>query len=217
MALDFGGFSYIGGGIQDLFSASGSAASAGDLRKAASMEDTNAKISAASTEIQHAAATRDIYKVMGGQASDVASAGFTMGGTAMDLARSSAQQGAIAQALIENQGQIDVRSHIIAATNLRSQASAMDRQSQASMFGGIMNIGLGVLSLFMSDERLKENVKFVGLGKRGLRMYEYNYKADPGTKYVGYMAQEVEKVEPDMVIDMGLKMVDSEFAPQKVA
>lgn len=214
--MDFGGFSYIGTGIQDLFGAAGSKQDAASLDKAAGMEDVNAKLAGASKDIQHAAAARDIYKVIGGQASDIAGSGFQMSGSALDLARSSAQQGAITQALIENQGQIDIQGHLIAATNLRAQAASARSAANASMFGGIMNIGLGILSLF-SDKRLKENIRLVGKGKNGNNVYAYNYKADPGTEYVGYIAQEVEVAEPGMIFDLGLKLIDSEYAPQKVA
>lgn len=213
MALDFSGLSYIGEGIGGLMSAGGLKQDAASLDKAAGMEDVNAKLTDASKGIQHAAAARDIYKVMGGQASDVASAGFAMSGTALDLARDSARQGAITQSLIEVQGNIDTQTHLINAQNLRAQAASARSAAQKSMFSGIMNIGLGVLSMFMSDRRLKENVRYLGKGKNGYNHYEFTYKADPThTKFVGYMAQEVEQVEPDMVFDLGLKMIDSEYA-----
>lgn len=213
MALDFGGFSYIGSGIQDIFAAGGLKQDAASLDKAAAMEDVNAKLTEASTDIQHAAAERDIYKVLGGQASDIAAAGFTMSGTALDLARDSARQGAITQSLIEVQGNIDTQTHLIQAQNLRAQAASARSAANASMFGGIMNIGLGVLSLFMSDIRVKQNVKPLGKGKNGHNLYEFTYRADPShTRYIGYVAQEIAQVEPDMVTDMGLLMIDAEYA-----
>lgn len=215
MALDFGGFSYIGSGIQDIFASGGLKKDAASLDQAAAMEDTNAKLTAASTGIQHAAAQRDIYKVIGGQKSDISAAGFTMSGSALDLARDSAQQGAITQSLIEVQGEIDTQTHLVQAHNLRAQAASARSSAKSSLFGGILNIGLGLLSLF-SDKRLKENIRLLGKGKDGHNVYAYNYKADPATEYVGYMAQEVEAVDPSMVLDLGLKLIDSEFAPERV-
>lgn len=213
---DFGSaLGSFGSGIQDFFSAKGATQDAASLDKAAGMEDVNARLAAASKDIQHAAASRDIYKVLGGQASDITSAGFSMSGSGLDLARSSAQQGYITQALIENQGQIDIQSHLVQAADLRAEAASSRNSAKSSKIGGFLQIGLGILSLF-SDERLKENIEFIRVGKNGHRMYAYNYKADPGTRYVGYMAQEVERVEPGMVVDMGLKLIDSEYAPERI-
>lgn len=214
--VDFSGLGSIGTGISDIFAGQGDLADAKSLKKAAKLEDVNARLAGASKDIQHQAAARDIYQVMGGQQSDIAAAGFKMSGTALDIVRSSAQQGALTQSLIENQGNIDIQSHVIAAANLRAQAASAQNAAKGAGISGLFGIATGVLSLF-SDERLKENITFLRVGKGGHRMYSYNYKADPATKYVGYMAQEVEKVEPGMVIDMGLKMIDSEYAPQKVA
>lgn len=212
----FGGFGDIGSGVSSLFSASGDRAKARGLDEAANYEDMNAKISIASTDIKKTAAQRQIYKAIGGQAADIGHAGFSMEGTAVDLARSSAQEGSLTQSMIEAQGGIETQGYFAQAASDRAQAAAARKSAQGSMLSGVLSIGMGIFSLF-SDERLKENIKFLGVGKNGHRMYEYNYKPDPETKYVGYMAQEVEKVEPDMVIDIGLKMIDSEYAPQKVS
>lgn len=57
--------------------------------------------------------------------------------------------------------------------------------SIASMFGG-------------SDERFKENIKQVGVHK-GFNIYEYNYLWSP-KKWIGVIAQEVEKIMPEAVI-----------------
>jgi|TARA_R110002110_G_scaffold333703_2_gene544402 hypothetical protein len=57
--------------------------------------------------------------------------------------------------------------------------------SMASMFKG-------------SDERFKENIKQVGVHK-GFNIYEYNYLWSP-KKWIGVIAQEVEKIMPEAVI-----------------
>ena len=58
-----------------------------------------------------------------------------------------------------------------------------------------------------SDERLKENIEKVGSYK-GLNVYEYNYLWSP-TKWIGFIAQEVEKIIPEAVLNVnGFKMVD---------
>ena len=64
-----------------------------------------------------------------------------------------------------------------------------------------------VASAFISDERLKENIEKVGSYK-GLNVYEYNYLWSP-VKWVGFIAQEVEKIIPEAVLNVnGFKVVD---------
>ncbi|MGD9878921.1 MAG: tail fiber domain-containing protein [Reyranella sp.] len=215
MALNFGAFSDIGSGVQSLFSAKGSRQNAASLDEAARLTEINARISKASTGIQLAATQRDIYRVLGGQRADIAGAGFSMSGTALDLAADSAAQGAIARGLVTTQGAIEEQGFRIQAQNLRAEAQAARSAAKSSSFGGFLSIATGVLGLF-SDKRQKENIKKIGVGKRGLPVFTYTYKADPEkTEWVGYMAQDVEKVEPSMVIDMGVKFIDSEYAPQR--
>lgn len=52
----------------------------------------------------------------------------------------------------------------------------------------------------MSDERLKEGVSLVG-NEKGHNIYEFNYLGDD-TKYRGVMAQEVQKINPEAVIEV---------------
>jgi hypothetical protein len=71
--------------------------------------------------------------------------------------------------------------------------------------------GLGVLSIFAgmspSDERVKENLVRVG-EEEGIPVYEYNYIGND-TKMRGPMAQDIEKVLPGAVVEVGgVKMVD---------
>lgn len=61
----------------------------------------------------------------------------------------------------------------------------------------------------LSDARLKENVERVGTHQGlGIGIYKYNFPWSPKTE-VGVMAQEVEKVKPEAVIEVGgVKAVD---------
>lgn len=65
-----------------------------------------------------------------------------------------------------------------------------------------------VASLFFSDRRLKENDKVVGL-LGDLPIHAFRYKGDP-TPRIGYMADEVERLDPGAVVDTasGYKAVD---------
>jgi hypothetical protein len=85
-----------------------------------------------------------------------------------------------------------------------------------SAIGGVGSILGGLLSSgAFSDERLKTDVKKVGFDKdKGLNLYEFAYK-NP-RKHVGYMAQEVAKVDPDAVFTdpaSGYFKVTQEYAP----
>ena len=65
----------------------------------------------------------------------------------------------------------------------------------------------GIAAMFMSDERLKENITKVG-AFNGLNLYEFNYIWSP-EKFIGFMAQEVERVVPEAVKELfGYKAVD---------
>lgn len=68
---------------------------------------------------------------------------------------------------------------------------------------------------FLSDERVKENIKEVGELDNGLPVYSFNYKGSPNT-LIGLIAQDVEKKKPEAVGDIdGIKTVDYEEATQK--
>lgn len=66
------------------------------------------------------------------------------------------------------------------------------------------SMGPEFLSALMmaSDERVKENKAPVGALADGQTIWSYNYKGDP-TPRIGLMAQEVERVRPDAVAEIG--------------
>lgn len=78
-------------------------------------------------------------------------------------------------------------------------------------------MGLGILSLlfglFPSDKRIKEDIERIGT-RGGLPEYSYRYKGDPKSapKIIGPMAQDIEKVLPGAVHEVGgVKMVDNKL------
>lgn len=76
-------------------------------------------------------------------------------------------------------------------------AGALGYGGTASSLGSIGS-ALG----FFSDEKLKENIKPMGQ-ENGHNIYEFTYKDDPSkTKYIGVMAQEVQKTNPDAVSEV---------------
>lgn len=141
------------------------------------------------------------YPAMGMQATG-AGAGFGMAGLTL-----------------ANQGLAGMNSGYGTAANVAGQmgtsatgmwgAQANYRAAQdrnAGEGGGMAGLGavLGgvakVAPLFMSDRRLKEHVEAVGRDERtGLTLYEFEYREEPGRRYRGVMADEVERVMPTAV------------------
>jgi hypothetical protein len=67
--------------------------------------------------------------------------------------------------------------------------------------GGNIVITWNASGIFtISDRDLKTNVRLVGEYAGKLGVYEYAYKSAPDVRVVGLMAQEVERVVPDAVI-----------------
>lgn len=110
--------------------------------------------------------------------------------------------------------------------NTFSDALSQDKQAfqeQQSIFSGLGNIAGGlwntklsgggtaggsVLSSIFSDERVKEDIQPVGHLLDGQRVYAYRYKGDR-TPRIGLIAQEVQRVRPDAVTEVGgIKAVD---------
>jgi hypothetical protein len=93
---------------------------------------------------------------------------------------------------------------------LGSQTSIYNTaQSQADPFASIVGMGLGAYAggfgsvagkAAGSDIRLKQNIERVGTDERtGLAIYEFEYKANPGERFRGVMAHEVEVNFPEAV------------------
>lgn len=73
--------------------------------------------------------------------------------------------------------------------------------SSPSGSGLLSSLGSGLGALF-SDERLKEDIAPVGELYDGQKVYSYRYKGD-STPRVGLLAQEVEKIHPEAVVEVG--------------
>lgn len=97
----------------------------------------------------------------------------------------------------------------LSAWSAKQQANATSAAGMGQMVGT-----MGAMAM-MSDERLKTNIQKVGQLDNGLALYTYEFKDEfkdefGHGKQFGVMAQEVEKVLPDAIIERpdGYKMVD---------
>ena len=90
-------------------------------------------------------------------------------------------------------------------------------QSQSGLMGGLAGLGgslfggigqAGGASNFFSDRRVKTDIKRVGKTDGGLPVYTFRYKIG-GPGQMGVMAQDVEKVKPEAVVEVnGIKAVN---------
>jgi hypothetical protein len=104
--------------------------------------------------------------------------------------------------------------------NAQLANSNAQNAASSSFTGGLMQLGGTLGGAYMmapigSDIRIKENIKVIGNLANGLPVYEYEYKPEfkdlwGHGKQTGVMAQEVEKIMPEAVIEHpdGYKMVN---------
>lgn len=91
---------------------------------------------------------------------------------------------------------------------LDSQTSVYNNQN--SMLATMIGAGAGLATRFMpSDRRLKQDIVLVGTYPNGLPMYEFAYVGEPNVRFRGVMADDVEKVAPEAVVELlGYKSVN---------
>lgn len=131
MAFGSGTMNSVGGAVQDLFAADAHRSKAQGLRIEAGNYDRSSEFSLksaqfteTSTAIKQAQLDRDIYKTLGGQAADVAGAGFAASGSALDILRDSASQGALTKAVGSLQGLITEEGYEVQAKNYTAMSAA---------------------------------------------------------------------------------------------
>jgi hypothetical protein len=90
--------------------------------------------------------------------------------------------------------------------NANLGASNAQNASSSNFTNGLMSLA-GTAAMFMSDARLKTNIKRIGNYKPGIDIYSYMKFGQPE---IGVLAQEVEKIMPHAVAthSSGYKMVD---------
>ncbi|TJU85571.1 MAG: tail fiber domain-containing protein [Mesorhizobium sp.] len=92
--------------------------------------------------------------------------------------------------------------------NYNQKMGAWQQQNAASqgIMGGLFGLGSKLIGL--SDMRRKEDIRRIGTLDNGLPVYSYRYKGDDRVQ-IGVLAQEVEKVLPEAVFEIGgTKFVD---------
>lgn len=115
----------------------------------------------------------------------------TEAGRQVNLASIDAQKGL---GIAQIQGQVQTQQIIANASTSQAKAA-----SKSSSLGSILGFAGAALSFF-SDDRLKENIQFVGRSENGYGIYEFNYKGST-RRHRGVIAQDVAKYRPDAVFE----------------
>lgn len=123
-------FSGIMGGI-------GAFEAAGAYEDAAEFAGQSADLTKTSTQIQLVQKDRELFNVLGGQKSDIASSGFLETAGVLDIIRDSAQQGSLSKQLVAHQG-------LITELGFRAQQSSYEAQATAAEMQGYGSIGEGI-------------------------------------------------------------------------
>lgn len=108
------------------------------------------------------------------------------------------------------QGQQMQLSGLSNVLNNQTQTYINTQDSFLGDLGGLLGGAASVYTAFGSDRRIKDNIVEVGVDPRtALTLYEFNYKGDESRRFRGVMADEVELVYPEAVIDtdLGFKAV----------
>lgn len=107
----------------------------------------------------------------------------------------------------------------IAQAQLSTQASLANQSKTSGLIGsGISSVGsIAGAAIGLSDERMKRNIRDTGLVSReGVPVKTFEYITRPGHTMLGVLAQDVEDVSPESVVEdpvSGVKMVDAERYP----
>ena len=80
--------------------------------------------------------------------------------------------------------------------NIATQAASV---AMPFLPGGQVATAAGWWKTPPSDKNLKENIEQVGVSADGYKIYEFNYRAIPETRYRGVMAQDVIKKNPKAI------------------
>lgn len=116
------------------------------------------------------------------------------GGTQVQLPQFS--QGGQSQAGTTNISDLIMQGYQGDVANANAQA-AQEQQAASAV------ASLAMLGILASDQRIKEDIKPVGTTFGGTPIYTYKYKSGDPRYFMGVMAQDVEKTNPDAVVEVG--------------
>ena len=98
--------------------------------------------------------------------------------------------------------QLDVQGTINTGASINQSNAANAQAQQNAMYQAIGQMAGGAMSMGASDRRVKTDISRVGTLDNGLPVYVYRFKHG-GPMQIGVMAQEVERVKPHAVAEIG--------------
>lgn len=107
---------------------------------------------------------------------------------------------------------------ITGGANARAAGTVGAANARGQGASNLLGAGMTAGSLMFSDSRLKEDIIRHGQDRQGNTLYRFNYKGED-TRYLGYMAQEIQKTDPENVVlnDNGYLMVTEKYAPVRLS
>ncbi len=99
----------------------------------------------------------------------------------------------------------------------QQQANSAKGAGAASGIGSVISTVLPIALAAFSDERTKTKMKDTGMTTQsGVKLKTFEYKTNPGVRFLGATAQDIEKKLPSAVFTdprSGLKMIDTTQFP----
>ena len=131
-----------------------------------------------------------------------------------DIAALMGQAGGVQLPQFQQMPNVAVQSGDLIGATLGAQQNALQQaqiqqQAKSSMMGGLFDLAgsVGGAAIMASDIRVKDDIERIGL-VNGIPLYKFRYKGQD-EETIGVMAQEVEQIIPDAVIEInGIKHVD---------
>lgn len=193
--FDFGSlFSGIGSFLSGQATAKGYKAAAKYYKEAA-------RVTKLQGALKDTAIRRQIYQVEGQAEAAAGANNLKLSGSVLDVIKSNRREGFMTKAVTAMQTNLEYQNYIMQAKQAKAAASAASTSGLFGLIGGIAGM--------FSDDRLKEDIEFVGRRGDGLGVYRFRFKNDP-VLYEGVMAKEVEVLYPKHVgkTSEGYRFVD---------
>lgn len=190
--------------LGSLFSGIGSFMSGNAMAKgyedAAKFYKEAARISKVQGALKGVAIQREIFKVGGTGRANAGAGGIALTGSVKDAIHSNMQQGYLTKAVNVLQTKLEYQSYM-------AQAAQMDAMAKASKDSGLFGLIGGILGMF-SDDKLKENIEFIGRRGDGIGVYQWNYTGGD-QRFEGVLASEIEVLRPEAIVLIdGYRAVD---------
>lgn len=123
-----------------------------------------------------------------------------------------AQQNVIMQNIMNAMNKLNSQGNYLSGWEQSDRANdAANFNFFRDLFPGLLSGGAQVASarISKSDVRIKKRIKYVGISDEGIPIVEFNYMNNDNNRYRGAIAQDVEKIKPEAVIEIdGIKHID---------